>query len=291
LTLLASLLPLMAQAPLAQRIMHTDPASYRSFKSVHGGPGQLDYMTLLDGQALDANLIFLHRGVIQPKSGIGHHFHHECEEMFIIFDGEAEFTVDGRTSRLKAPAGAPSRMGHSHAIYNPTDRPIEWMNINVGLVRGKYDVFDLNDGRVGAPLDVIPVFMTMRLDRALLRPVQGLTGGKGTAQHRRAFQPEVFSTAWAYVDHVVLPPGASIGRHLHKGVSEFYYVMAGGGTAEVAPAGSTGGYETAPISKGDAIPVRAGEAHAFANTGGEPLEFMVVGIAREKGKIDTVEIH
>ncbi len=107
--------------PLAERIVHTDPAKYRASPAVHGGPGQLDYMSLLDHTALDTNLFFLHRGVIQPKSGIGAHFHNQCEEMFVILDGEAQFTVDGRTSVLKGPAGAPVRMGHSHAIYNHTD--------------------------------------------------------------------------------------------------------------------------------------------------------------------------
>ena len=89
-----------------------------SSPSVHGGPGQLNYFALFNGDALDTNLWFLHRGVIQPKSGIGQHFHNYCEEMFVILDGEAQFTIDGRTTTLKGPAGAPARMGHSHAIYN-----------------------------------------------------------------------------------------------------------------------------------------------------------------------------
>ncbi len=185
-------LPLAAREPLAQRIVHTDPSKYRSAKAVHGGAGQLDYMALFDAHSLDTNLFFLHRGVIQPKSGIGAHFHNQCEEMFVIFDGEAQFTIDGRTSTLKGPAGAPCRMGHSHAIYNPTDKPVQWMNINVSAMKGTYDAFDLGDPRVDVALDPIPVFMTMRLDRALLRTVDGLNGGKGAAQYRRALDTPVF---------------------------------------------------------------------------------------------------
>ena len=56
---------LMPAAPLAGRIVHTDPAQYRAAKSVHAGAGQLDYMALLDAHSLDTNLFFLHRGVIQ----------------------------------------------------------------------------------------------------------------------------------------------------------------------------------------------------------------------------------
>src|SRR5512138_3648133 len=104
-------LPGAARDRLAQRIVHTDPASYRPAKAVHGGAGQLNYMSLLDSRSLDSNLYFLHRGVLLPKSGIGHHFHNQCEEMFVIFNGEAQFTIDGRTSLVKGPAGAPCRMG------------------------------------------------------------------------------------------------------------------------------------------------------------------------------------
>ena len=188
---LAMMLPLAGREPLAARIVHSDPAKYRHSPSVHGGPGALDYMALMDAHSLETNLQFIHRGVIQPKSGIGAHFHNQCEEMFVILDGEAQFTIDGRTSLLKGPAGAPCRMGHMHAIYNATDKPVQWMNINVTAVKNSYDAFNLNDGRVDAPLDPIPVFMSMRLDRALLRPATAMSA-TGAVQYRRALDPTVF---------------------------------------------------------------------------------------------------
>ncbi|VXC99297.1 cupin domain-containing protein [Sphingomonas sp. 8AM] len=255
-----------ATRPLAERIGHTDPARYRQLTKVHDGAGTMAFAPLLGPDALSTNLIFVHRGVIPPHSGIGQHFHHQCEEMFVILDGEAQFTVDGRTATLAGPAAVPDRMGHAHALYNASDRPVEWLNINVGQTK-RYDNFDLSDSRQGAALDPIAQFAAVRFDRAKLKP-------DGSIRSRRLLGPEVFATPWAFVDHVLVPPGAALDGAAAPGISEIVYVMAGGGEAEV-------GGERAPLRSGDALPVEVGARRTLRATGDAPLELMVIGIARD----------
>jgi mannose-6-phosphate isomerase-like protein (cupin superfamily) len=270
---------LLAQTPLASRIGHTDPSKYKHSRS-HNSAGDMACELLVPPTALNINLNFMHRCQIMPGGGVGHHFHNSTEEMFIIFDSQAEFTVDGRTSVLSGTVGAPVRMGHSHAIYNPSDKPVEFMNINIASIKGHYDAFNLDDARVGAPKDKIPVFMTMKLDKATLAPIKNYNGGEGTVRYRRALDPDVFLTNWAYVDHLLIPPGASEGLHRHRGVEEIYYVLNGDGQVRVND-------ETADIHKGDGIPVRLNEPHSLMNNSKGDLELMIVGVSTQKNALDT----
>jgi mannose-6-phosphate isomerase-like protein (cupin superfamily) len=257
---------------LAERIGHYVPETAQRSTAVHDGAGSMNIESILDDKSLSTNLLFWHRGAIAPHSGIGEHFHNRCEEMFVILSGEAEFTINGRTSLLKAPAGAPVRMGNAHAIYNPTDQPVEWMIINVGTSK-VYDAFDLGDARVGVAKDPIPQFVTMKLDRTDLKPVAQTNGGAGIVLRRRVLGPAVFYTPWAYVDHLIVQRGAITGTSRMADMSEAYYVISGDGSVTVEG-------ETAAIKIGDAIPVDLGQSKSFT-AGSAPLELMVVGIARD----------
>jgi uncharacterized cupin superfamily protein len=161
------------------------------------------------------------------------------------------------------------------------------MNMAVSAVKGVGEVTrnigDPSDDRIGVPLDKRPTFVTMRLDRKLLRAQQNMSGGKGTVLYRRALGPEDFFSNWAYVDHIVVPAGSSLGRHLHAGVEEIFYVVEGEGTVEV-------GDESAPIRKGAAVPIMLSETHGVTNNGTVDLELMVMGIAMEKGRLDTTPV-
>lgn len=267
----------MAQSqPARERVVHNDPSQYRELSAVHAGAGKMGFTQLIGRNDLSTNFLYLHAGVIQAKSGIGHHFHHTIEEMYVLLNGEAEFTINGRTSRLKAPVAVPCKMGDAHAIYNPTGEPLRWLNFAVSQRKGQGDAFDLGDSRVGAALDKIPVFVSYSFKRDGLRDTNHPYAGNG-ALSRRAFTPEVFSTSWNNVDHVVVPSGKSIGPRQIEGIEEVYYVIKGSGNLTV-------GSVTRPIVADDSFTGLLGETLTLANSGTGDLELIVIGVSVSSGK-------
>jgi mannose-6-phosphate isomerase-like protein (cupin superfamily) len=281
---------LAAQQPaLASRVVATDAAKFRPLTRVHAGPGNMAFAELLSRGAIGPHFNFLHRGEIPAGSGIGHHFHNTVDEMFVILNGEAQFTVNGRTAVVQGPAAVVCRAGDSHALLNTGTETLQWINFQAASVAGVGDAFDLNDDRVGATLDRVPTFHTAKIDRALIGAGGGRGRGRGGAAaaatpgvtSRRLFAPTVFGSAWAYVDHVLVAPGASTPEHAHESVGEAYYVIAGSGTVKV-------GTETAPVQRWNAIPVGLDEKSSFTATGSEPLELLVVGVARDMDTKKTI---
>lgn len=273
LSFLVSIAALLANAQQQnrERVVHNDPSKYRELTAVHAGAGKMGFTQLIGRNDLATNFLYLHSGVINAKSGIGHHFHHTIEEMYVLLNGEAEFTVNGRTSKLKAPVAVPCKMGDAHAIYNPTSEPLRWLNFAVSKRKGLGDAFDLGDARVGATLDKTPVFVSYQFKRDGLKDENHPYAGNG-ALARRAFGPDVFATSWNNVDHVVVPAGKSIGPRQILGVEEVYYVVKGKGNLTV-------GKTEKPIGADDAFTASLGETLSLNNTGNEDLELLVIGIS------------
>jgi mannose-6-phosphate isomerase-like protein (cupin superfamily) len=292
-----------ARVPLAERIGHTDISRAREGKNVHQGTGTLFMQTLL-GRGSVKNLNFMHHGPLMPKSSIGHHFHTNSDEMFLILEGTCEFTINGQTALLEGPVAVPLKSGDAHAVYNPSNSPADWVNFQVGIesaatspqggiqARGAFNysadptsLFEMGDDRSNVQqLLSKPTFInTGKLTRESLRPVINMNGGKDTVFYRRTLGPGAFASNWAFVDHLLIPVGATVGRHYHQGVDEVYLVMKGTGKVRVND-------EVADIAYGDAIPVKAGEIHTLESSSTEPLELIVYGIALEKGKLDYVDV-
>ena len=256
--------------PIQERIKTNDPAKYRELTGVHAGAGKMGFTQLIGSRDLATNFLYLHSGKIAPKSGIGHHFHHTIEEMYVILNGEAEFTVDGRTSTIKAPAVVPCKMGDSHGIYNASNESIQWLNFAVSNEKGGRDNFDLDDDRVGAKLDPKPVFVSARLEKDKLKENPAYEGDG--IRHRRLLGPAVFRTDWNYVDHLAIPSGSALTPRQLLGTEEVYYVVEGQGTVTIAG-------EKGNINKDDAFYGKLGEQISLSNTGSGELQLLVIGIS------------
>lgn len=262
--------------PIKDRVVHNDPAKYRELSAVHAGAGKMGFTQLIGRTELSTNFLYLHTGVIEPKSGIGHHFHHTIEEMYLILNGEAEFTINGRTSKIKAPAVVPCKLGDSHAIYNASGERLRWLNFAVSQTKGRSDAYDLDDSRVGASIDRVPVFVSGRLDHGKLKANDPAYPGNGVL-YRRVLGPDVFRTDWNHVDHVVIPSGSSVGPRQLEGIEEVYYVIKGSGTVIVND-------EKASVKVDEAFFSALGEKVTLSNDGKEELEIIVIGIAASKQK-------
>ena len=272
---LAAVAAYAAAQPVKNRVVPNDPATYRALSAVHAGAGKMGFTQLIGRTELSTNFLYLHAGVIEAKSGIGHHFHHNIEEMYVLLNGEAEFTINGRSSKIKAPAIVPCKMGDSHAIYNASNERVRWLNFAVSLNKGRADNFDLGDTRVAATIDPIPVFVSARLERDKLKANNPTYSGNGVL-HRRVIGPEVFSTDWTHVDHVVLPAGSSTPRTL-EGVEEVYYVIKGKGAVALKEEKST-------FKADNAFYGSLGETLTISNDGTDDLELLVIGISPSKQK-------
>ncbi len=257
-------------------IGHTDPSKYEVGAKPHGGAGELRYFTLLDGNVMANNYLFFHRGLLMPKSSIGEHVHRTMEEMYFIFDGVAEYTVNGKTVLLPAGSMVLCPLGSSHAIYNPGDRPLEWMNVAASVEKGKYDAVNYGDDRANVRLDSPAPFKWGNLDRSLLRPAKNAHHGKGAILFRRIWDNEDFATNWYFVDHCILTPDTSIGYHQHNTIEEVYYVVRGAGRYTVNG-------KTFDVRAGDTLPCRLHDAHGLYNNTKEDLEIVVVSVAMQKG--------
>jgi len=310
--------------PLEARIGHTDLAKAMPGKNVHQGAGTLGMQTLL-GRGAVKNLAFMHHGPLGPKSSIGHHFHTNSDEMFLILDGDCQFTVNGQTALIKGPVGVPCKAGNSHAVYNPSTKPVDWVNFQVLVADPVQPVAGAPSAqRPGTPpppgagnaypgggmmrrgsynysADPTGLFEMGddRTDAVLVKKPTFINTGQLTKENLRPVVNMDGGKDTVFYRRA-LGPGAfesnwAFFDHLliPVGSSVGRHYHAGVDEVYLVIKGKGKVYvndECANLVYGDAVPVKAGEIHSFESSATEPLELVIYGIALEKGKLDVVDV-
>ena len=75
----------------------------------------------------------------------------------------------------------------------------------------------------------------------------------------------------AFVDQVVVPPGASVGRHIHGRDEELYVIVLGEAEATVDG-------KTHVVGPGDVIHNRPGGTHELRNLGADEVRMVVIDV-------------
>jgi mannose-6-phosphate isomerase-like protein (cupin superfamily) len=240
-------------------------------------------MTLLDSSLMGTNILSMKRGVIPPGRGIGEHRHRDVEEMYIVFNTPAEFTVDKRTAFLPAGSSVLCPLGSTHALYNNSDVPLEWMTLAVSKEKGKGDgEIVYGAAPTKAKIESPAPFRWERFDRSLCKWVGPAHRGKGKILNRRPWLDGNFETNWVRIGHCILPPDTSIGYHRHDGMEEVYSIMSGKGRSTVNGV-------TWDARAGDVIPCTIHDSHGIYNNSEEDLDLFVFMVSMEKNKLDNTD--
>ncbi|MBT4482107.1 MAG: cupin domain-containing protein [Candidatus Latescibacteria bacterium] len=259
----------------------TDPSKYREISDCHKGAGTIKLMSLLGSDIFKTNFLGVSAAEIPPECSIGEHIHRYMEEIFIITDGNAQFTINGRTAELPPGSMVVCQKGSSHGIYNHTDKTIQWVYFAVSEEKGKGDAVDFNDDLANTKVESPAPFLWTNLDRRLLKPASNAHDGKGTILFKRLWNSDSFKTKWEFIDHCILPPGTSIGYHQHNVIEEVYYLVSGSGRMTVNDV-------TWDVKAGDAIPCTLHDSHGLYNNGTDDIVLIVCSCnSKGKGERDT----
>ncbi len=286
--LLLPLLPLCLLTALGSPVVQAEqkgkpvfwnltPAAFNPAAKSHQGAGEVRFTPIYGTPDFATNMRAISRGVIPPKCGIGEHIHRNMEEIFIVLNAPAEFTVNGRTALLPPRSMVICRKGDSHGIYNPNpDVALDWLYFAVSMERDKWDAIDFGNDLTRQTVESPPPFVWTVLDRSLLQPAPHAHDGKGEILFRRCWNKDSFRTNWEFIDHCILPAGTSIGYHQHNMIEEVYFLVSGRGRMTVNDT-------TWNVKAGDAIPCTSGDSHGLFNNSDSELELIVFSAAREKG--------
>jgi quercetin dioxygenase-like cupin family protein len=254
-----------------------EKSMYKPNPNCHKGAGTVYLTDILGTPDFATNMRAISRGEIPPGASIGEHVHRNMEEIFIILNAPAQFTVNGRTAELPPSAMVICPKGSSHGIYNQNrDVSLDWLYFAVAMERDKWDAVDFGETLENRTVESPAPFLWTVLDRRLLKPAPNAHGGKGEILFRRCWDKDSFKTNWEFIDHCILPPGTSIGYHQHNIIEEVYYLVSGSGRVTVNDT-------TWDVKAGDAIPCTSGDSHGLYNNSKGEIELVVFSAALKKG--------
>lgn len=98
---------------------------------------------------------------------------------------------------------------------------------------------------------------------------EGMRGGPGKVTIRHYFKQDEISAGCRLCAELILPPGAGIGLHEHKGEDEVYIIQQGKGIL-------VDNDKEEEVKAGDAVLTGKGAAHAIRNIGDEDLVITAV---------------
>ena len=99
--------------------------------------------------------------------------------------------------------------------------------------------------------------------------VENMRGGEGIVIVEHLLTPEEFYNKGRLFAKMTLKPGASIGKHLHEGEMESYYII--GGKGEYMD-----GTDPVTLLPGDTALTKSGEEHSIKSIGDVPLELIAL---------------
>ncbi len=95
-----------------------------------------------------------------------------------------------------------------------------------------------------------------------------MRGGAGSVEITHLEDSDTLSNGRLFA-RLTLPPGASIGTHVHEGETEYYYIISGTGEVEEHDG-------LKQVGPGDVVVTGGGDSHSIINTGNHPLEFIAL---------------
>lgn len=99
--------------------------------------------------------------------------------------------------------------------------------------------------------------------------------GVGKVARYKLWNKSNFQGNWDFVDRLVVPPGASIGRHKHGNNEEMYIILEGSGLMTL-------NNETFGVHKGDMLLNPSNGEHGMENNSGEDIDLLIIQVSIDR---------